>query len=344
MDTLFAALGTASLLTIFVSLALMLMRKYRSRGVRLFKWSAAVCVAALVGSTIVSPPERSAITADTGATTRGAESAPESAHASEGGNGEAPAAQAPQEDLGGFPSLAIRDRARSLGIQRYAAYRQLTNVDAIRAYCVLDDKGWAIAQAKDAAIDAGGDAVMLTAKAEADYLALRDQYNSEFGLVDHEAMTLSSAGYWPQFCTGFEKGWAVVNHANLTSVTRKQAKQAQAVLKAIYEDQLKNGSVATNAFDPGGAGFVTCKRETLDEMWFVQCQAKGYSLNSPLQYYVVAWHQGKDHPLLVALNGKTIRIWDQIAASAQRRVDVAFAPAEYAGPSLPISEVLAAFE
>lgn len=76
-------------------------------------------------------------------------------------------------------------------------------------------------------------------------------------------MTLSSAGYLMQYCSGFEKGWAVVNHANLTSVARKQAKRAQAVLKAIYEDQLTNRSVDRNVFDPKGVGFVNCKREAV---------------------------------------------------------------------------------
>ncbi|AUR10510.1 hypothetical protein PhaeoP48_00497 [Phaeobacter inhibens] len=344
MDTLFTALGTASLLAIFVSFVLMLIRKYRSRGVRVFKWSAAVCFGALVGSTVVDPPEHTASTADTGAITRDAESGAETARTSKGGDGEAPVTQAPEVDLAGFPSIAIRDHARSLGVKRYAAYRQLTNADAISAYCVLEDQGWAITQAKNAQIDAGGNEAALASKAEADYLSLLDQYNVQFGLIDHEAMTLSSAGYWMQYCSGFEKGWAVVNHANLTSVARKQAKRAQAVLKAIYEDQLMNGSVARNVFDPKGVGFVTCKREAVSDMWFIQCQAKGYSLNSPLHYYAVAWHQGKDYPLFVALNGKTSATWDKIAAIAQRRIDMEFSPAAYAGPRLPISEVQVEFE
>lgn len=48
----------------------------------------------------------------------------------------------------------------------------MTNADAISAYCLLEDEGWAIAQAKNAQIDAGGDEAALVPKAEADYLAL----------------------------------------------------------------------------------------------------------------------------------------------------------------------------
>lgn len=248
-----------------------------------------------------------------------------------------------REQLGDFPSLAIKERAEALGISRYAAYRLLNDAPAIEAYCEYSDATYQISIERDAAIDGGADSANMNAQAEAQHEALAEAYKSTFGIENHELLTLPLKGYWDAHCRALEVGWVAVSQDNALDISRRQARQAEDLLKAIYEDQLRNGS-ASRAFDPGRTGFVTCKRENVADMWFIQCQAKGYSLNSPLHYYVVAWHRAEDYPLLVALNGPTITTWNQIANDAQRRVDQSFAPAIYAGPPLPISDVLSAFQ
>ena len=251
--------------------------------------------------------------------------------------------EASREQLGDFPSLAVKARADALGITRYAAYRLLEDQNAITAYCEYSPQAYKIEDAKFTAIDGGADEAVATQRAEAEQVALLDRYNATLGLRGHEMTTLSIKGHWNWHCRAQELGWISVSKGNLETVTRDQARQAEATLKSVYEDQLRNGSFATNIFDPSRNGFVTCDLEGVSDMWFIQCQAKGYSLNSPLHHYAVAWHRGENYPLLVALNGNTITTWERIGTDAQRRVDEPFAPAVYAGPSLPISDIIGAF-
>ncbi|MEP3895693.1 MAG: hypothetical protein ABJN52_17075 [Litorimonas sp.] len=252
--------------------------------------------------------------------------------------------EALREQRGDFPSLAVKARAEALGITRYAAYRLLEDQNAIAAYCEYSPQAYQIADAKFAAIDGGADEAVATQRAEAEQVALLDRFNAALGLQGHEMTTLSITGHWDWHCRAQELGWVAVTQDNLETVTRDQARQAEDTLKAVYEDQLRNGSLATNIFDPIRNGFVTCDLKGLNEMWFVQCQAKGYSLNSPLHHYAVAWHRAEDYPLLVALNGNTMSTWERIGTDAQRLADTPFAPAIYAGPSLPISDILAVFD
>lgn len=251
--------------------------------------------------------------------------------------------QALREQLGDFPSLAVKARADATGITRYAAYRLLEDQNAITAYCEYSPQAYQIADAKFTAIDSGADEAVATQRAEAEQVALLDRYNAALGLEGHEMTTLSITGYWDWHCRAQELGWVAVSQDNLQTITPDQARQAEDTLKAVYEDQLRNGSLASNIFDPSRNGFVACDLEGVNDMWFVQCQAKGYSLNSPLHHYAVAWHRGDNYPLLVALNGNTMTTWESIGTDAQRRVDTPFAPAIYAGPSLPISDILGAF-
>jgi len=247
-----------------------------------------------------------------------------------------------QAVLGDFPSAAVKNHASELGIARYTAYQQLRNIDAIRAYCTFYAESWRAEEEKQAQIDAGGDEVALTANAEATYISLRDRYNAEFNLIDFEVTTLSTAGHWLTYCNAFEKGWGVFGANSAGRADREFAGEAQDILTAIFTNELERNS-ASNEFNSQSRAIINCRHENIDNKWYVGCRVRSLASTSSWRIFLIG-RSDNGRRFFSPLNGPSITtleaIWPTIPADLRNQISAA----NFAGPRLPISKVLAEFE
>lgn len=301
-------------------------------------------IVALAGIIVGPQPEQDRPVASATAQPVAAEENPVNA-GPESAETEAPQDAAPQPvqpDLKGFPDLPTKQRAAALGITRYAAYQRLRDLDTIRAHCTLRAEGVRIEEQKWAAIDAGGNATAITEETEAAHAEMRAAFNARFGLEGFEADTLSIAGYWPTYCDAFDKGWAVFGPVAAARTDRADAREAQGLIERMFQAELARVS-QHDFFNPNVPTYARCTRERIDAKWYAGCRLINASAQSKWRIAMIGKAADGDL-LLTPLNGPSITtfraIWPDVSAQTKRQITVA----NFAGPQLPISDILAAFD
>ena len=242
----------------------------------------------------------------------------------------------------GFPDDVTKKYAVSLGIHRYEAYRQIFNIDTIRAFCEVNQTVTALEQAKYNAIDAGADEEQITAITNIKQEDLLAAFSRKHGLIDFEYATLSVAGYWPTYCDAFKRGWGVFGVHSVARVDGSNSRDAERVIESIFVNELQNHS-ASAFFNPAGRSAVLCKRETVNEKWYVGCRLQSMTGLSDWRVYLIA--KSSDGRLFFnPVNGPSIslmsKVWSSVPTFLRDQINIA----NYAGPRFSVNEVLAAFQ
>lgn len=245
-------------------------------------------------------------------------------------------------DTDAFPNAATKQAAASIGINRYSVYQRLSNIDTIRAYCQFHQNLVALEQAKFDAIDAGGNEAQITTNVTRQQEDLLAAFNRQNGLIDQEHVALSVAGYWPTYCSAFERGWGVFGVHSVGRVDRSSARAAEGVIETIFINELQRPS-ASAFFNPRQRSAIECKRERHDEKWYVGCRLNSMAGASGWRVFLIA--QSRDERLFFSpINGPTIglmsKVWPSIPAVLRSQINIA----NFAGPSLQTTNVLAEFE
>ena len=245
--------------------------------------------------------------------------------------------------LNGFPDEDTKNNAKAMGLSRFEAFKLLDNATAISHFCKYDAALFELSNQKWAEIDNGQPVSETTAKYDLKMEALLGETNAALGLVDFELITLSQAGHWIAHCKARKQGWSVITNAKAQAVSKSDAKDAEKALRAVYADQLRNGSVS-RYFNRDRYSGAECKREQVDGLRFVQCTLMGWSATSQPHLYLVGGKQENGAIVVEPVNGPTIQTFKEIAPTALRRSPVKVIPAIYAGKPIAIAEVLKAFE
>jgi len=240
-----------------------------------------------------------------------------------------------------FPNAATEQAAASIGINRYPAYQRLSNIDTIRAYCQFHQNLVALEEAKFNAIDAGGDEAQITANVTRQQEDLISAFNRQNGLIDQEYVALSVAGYWPTYCSAFERGWGVFGVHSVGRVERSSARAAEGVIETIFINELQRPS-ASAFFNPRQRSAIECQRERHDDKWYVGCRLNSMAGASGWRVFLIA--QSRDSRLFFnPINGPSIslmsEVWPSLPAILRSKINIA----NFAGPRLPITDVLAEF-
>lgn len=243
--------------------------------------------------------------------------------------------------LGNFPDVETFQTAKSLGIVRFAAYKRLSDKDAIEAYCDYYDGLNALETAKFDAINNGGDEAALSIETEHQMEELRQKYNARFNLIEFELETLANAGNWLIKCRSMQQGLASFDDAHARAVTNKQAKIAVDALTLIYFDQLENGS-ASNFFRPRGYNLVDCRAKRHEGKQFIGCALVGPSTRSQTHIYLIGQTGEKlgIHPI----HGASIQTWRQIWPSVPLAQKRQVAVAQFVQPLGSLAELINLFE
>ncbi|AUQ57415.1 hypothetical protein PhaeoP30_00472 [Phaeobacter inhibens] len=248
----------------------------------------------------------------------------------------------PATETDAFPDAATEQAAASIGIRRYAAYQRLSDIDTIRAYCQFNQTVVTLEQAKFDAIDAGGDEAQITANVTRQQEDLLAAFNRQNGLIDQEYVALSVAGYWPTYCSAFERGWGVFGVHSVGRVERSSARAAEDVIETIFINELQRPSAAA-FFNPSQRSAVECQRERYDDKWYVGCRLISMAGASGWRVFLIA-ESGDERLFFNPINGPSIglmsEVWPSIPATLRSQINIA----NYAGARLPISDVLAEFD
>jgi len=245
-------------------------------------------------------------------------------------------------DPDAFPDAITEQAAASIGISRYGAYQRLSDIDTIRAYCQFNQTVVTLEQAKFDAIDAGGDEAQITANVTRQQEDLLAAFNRQNGLIDQEYVALSVAGYWSTYCSAFERRWGVFGIHSAGRADRSTARSAEQVIETVFINELQRNSAAA-FFNPPQRSAVNCSRERVDDKWYAGCQLRSLDGNSSWRIFLIG--ESSDGRLFFnPINGPSITImrdvWPTVPADLRGQINLA----NFAGPRLPISDVLAEFE
>jgi len=123
-------------------------------------------------------------------------------------------------DVGNFPDETTKKKAKTLGLERYAALKLITDEKAIARFCRYEDQSYQLAREVERLVNNGTEWNDANAQIEPKQVALLEAANADLGLVDYELSTLSIGGHWNHYCRASELGWAVVNETNAEAVKK----------------------------------------------------------------------------------------------------------------------------
>lgn len=190
--------------------------------------------------------------------------------------------------LNGFPDQETLSTAKSLGINRYEAYKLLKDETVITRYCAYSAQANILEQDKHSQMDAVQSEDAKNAiwdKYEKLQKQLIDSLNNDTGMVGLEYVQASIAGHWPFYCRAAEDNWSVITEEQAKAATRSDAKEAKDALNAFY--LLNLNEEASPFFSKQRYSAVSCDWENHNDMRFVGCQLVSLNYKSNWQMFLV---------------------------------------------------------